>query len=278
MLSLLLSSPSYTPVVPLAPARASAPTMKAKGFGLEDLKGIALEQNTAIGYWDPLKLAERNFFELGEEGTIGWLRHAEIKHGRVAMAGFVGYCVQANGLYFPWALTGGPLSSDSSVMFADISAAGGPEAQWDALPTAAKLQFFGFILLLEWIGETGTPHYTKGGKPGLYPSLKEAVNVPHPVPFDPYDPFGFFEGMDEETKARRLNMEVNNGRLAMIGIFSFICSSKGLIVPPLDGLIEPYAGDPMAPFSEVDAGLPFVADMLKAAPKIFAGIGNNPIA
>ena len=45
----------------------------------------------AIGFWDPLGALDTNFWGLGNEGTIGYLRHAEIKHGRVAMAGFLGY-------------------------------------------------------------------------------------------------------------------------------------------------------------------------------------------
>ena len=52
------------------------------------------------------------------------------------MAAFVGYCVQANGFYFPWRLTGGP----NPIMHADISAAGSPAEQWDALPIEAKYQ------------------------------------------------------------------------------------------------------------------------------------------
>ena len=86
---------------------------------------------------DPLSILDQSEDNLQE--TIGWFRHAEIKHGRVAMAAFVGYCVQANGVYFPWKLTGGP----NPVMHADISAAGSPADQWDALPFEAKCQIIG---------------------------------------------------------------------------------------------------------------------------------------
>ena len=49
------------------------------------------------------------------------------------------------------------------------------------------------------------PNRLSPGKPGYYPSLKDAykyTGVPHPVPLDLYDPFGLFGEMDEETKAR----------------------------------------------------------------------------
>lgn len=248
--------PMYAPVV-TPTSRTPLPRMET----VNDLEDLAVALNPSVGYWDPLGMVDTNVYNKGQEATIGWLRHAEIKHGRVAMAAFVGYCVQANGIYFPWALSGGPLG-DSSVMFADIAAAGGPSDQWDALPSSAKLQIFGFVLLLEALGEKMKPHYTLGGKPGFFPSLKEAQDIPHPVPFDLYDPFDLFGGMDEETKQRRLLMEINNGRLAMLGIFSLISASKGLIVPGLEGKIPLYAGQPMAAFSATDAGLPFVQQML----------------
>merc|ERR1719261_2340900 len=136
-----------------------------------------------------MNMVEYDQFSVGQEASIGFLRQAEIKHGRVAMAAFVGYCIQANGIHFPWGLTG-------SVSYADISAAGSPPEQWDALPTASKVQILLFIGLLEICSEStyileqsGLKHYMKGGKPGAFPSLKGVM--PHPVPLDLWDPFGF---------------------------------------------------------------------------------------
>ena len=115
-----------------------------------------------------MNLAEYDQWSQGEEAAIGFLRHAEIKHGRVAMAAFVGYIVQANGIHFPWAL------ERSGLTFGDISAAGGPPDQWDALPSAAKLQILLVIGFFELYSEnsyalaqSGQTHYMRGGKPGF---------------------------------------------------------------------------------------------------------------
>lgn len=199
--------------------------------------------NPLVKYWDPLGLVDAGYWGFSQEQTIGWLRHSEIKHGRIAMFAFVGYCVQSN-VHFPFPLTldGTPYPS------VDLS----PPEQWDALPLASKVQILAFIGFLEFYSELSDngagPHYTKGGTPGKFPTFDA---IPHPMPFKSlYDPFGLSKNKSEESKARGLLAEINNGRLAMLGIFGFLCEQTiPGSVPLLTGVVKPYAGEVMAPFS-----------------------------
>jgi len=234
---------------------------------IEDLKSLAPKLNPAIGYYNPLCLGEKvdGMVDFDETAAIGYLRHSEIKHGRIAMAAFVGFIVQENGIHFPWA------TSLSGLTYADISAAGSPAAQWDMLPTSAKLQIFGLIFLLEAWGEgsnnlaaAGEKHYMRGGKPGFYPSFDPFRQYFRHPPFDLFDPFGFSKNKTPEQKERGLLVEINNGRAAMLGILGFVsAASVEGSVPLLAGKIKHYDGEVMAPFSAVDSSLPYVTEMLK---------------
>ena len=67
---------------------------------LADLKQLQKDLPGPPGeYFDPLSLGSMTFDwgPQGEEATVGWLRHSEIKHGRVAMAGFLGFVAQCGG-------------------------------------------------------------------------------------------------------------------------------------------------------------------------------------
>lgn len=157
------------------------------------------------------------------------------------MAAFVGYIVQSNGISFPW-----PISTDGTPF---PSAAGSPPEQWDALSDAAKWQIILFVGFLEWFSEAGGTHYMRGGKPGAFPNFSDSDLIPHPVPLNLYDPFGFSKNKSEEKKAEGLIKELNNGRLAMIGIMAFISEQKVEgSVPLLKGLVTHYDGETMAPF------------------------------
>jgi hypothetical protein len=106
--------------------------------------------------------------------------------------------------------------------------------------------------------EGAAGHYMRGGKPGFFPAFKApkgqgkngvptdaegTMLLPHPVPLNLYDPFGFNSKKSDEWKADKLNIEINNGRLAMIGLMAFL--SEGAVpgsVPALQGLI-PSSGE-----------------------------------
>ena len=210
-----------------ARCRGRARRRSRRRRGLEALAKL----NPTVGFYDPLGIVGDDVMP----ETIGWFRHAEIKHGRVAMAAFVGYCVQANGIHFPWNIQGPFPSGLDTVSFGDISAAGSPADQWDALSTGAKLQILGVVGFLEMWSETsaalemdGQKHYVRGGKPGYFPTLKGRGAAPAPGAARPLGPLRLhLEDAPPERKEKALLAEVNNGRLAMIGIFGLISASKG---------------------------------------------------
>ena len=165
--SLLVSATAFSP----ASTGSSKTTLSASKA---DLESMAEKLNPIVKFYDPLNLADANFWGFGNEATIGFLRQSEIKHGRIAMFAFVGYIVQSNGkihpvnnfrrplndpddtlrpdsltllsqliklVHFPWPQTLAGAAHPS----VDLS----PEAQWDAVPVGAKWQIFAVISMLE---------------------------------------------------------------------------------------------------------------------------------
>lgn len=144
----------------VVPAAAFAPS-KSNGVkaALEASKEEILSSPNTLEFgsvWDPLGLAD-----IGSEETLNWYRHAEVKHGRVAMAAFVGWWAVGAGLRLP-----GDLSYGQA--FAAIPSKG-LEA-WDAVPGWGKAQLLLLAGLIEFHDELfysrrGT-HYMRGGTPG----------------------------------------------------------------------------------------------------------------
>jgi len=176
-----------------------------------------------LGRWDPLKIREqgperyRRFVEM------------EIKHGRLAMAGFLGAITTYSGIRWP-----GYLSVEKNILFTDMP--GGPLASWAALPTTAWFQIVLFISFLEI-------YYFKQD-----PNKDAGDVVPEGIPWarypDGYDVWlgdGSTKQVGEEElflgKTWKLNAERNNGRAAMMGM-------TGMLIH------EALTGNPVFPIGE----------------------------
>merc|ERR1719230_418959 len=188
------------------------------------MEGIGPETGNKV--WDPLNLAT-----MGSEETLKFFRHAELKHGRVAMAAMVGLLFHINHIHFP-----GMLSPTFGVSFESLSAMGPFEA-WNAIPLLGQIQILWTIAGLEHASECLNPdgHYTTTGTPGDLKFLKRFWDTP-----------GFTKKLSPEQLAEKRVSELKNGRLAMIGVAS-ICAATAIpgSVPLLAGA-PALTGSPVA--------------------------------
>ncbi|EJK55037.1 hypothetical protein THAOC_25269 [Thalassiosira oceanica] len=156
-----------------------------------------------LDLFDPLGLVE-------DADSFPRRRAVEIKHGRIAMAAFIGMMVQELGITFP-----GSLDLAGDVPFSSVLDDGMGFAALAKVPTfgLAQIALFGFLAetVAMPAGEyTGGPQNLPGGYDGS-------------PPFIP----GGYPGQIEDVDARdrALNVEIQNGRGAMLGVFGCMCHS-----------------------------------------------------
>ena len=214
----------------VAPPAAPAAARLASSV-LDDLEG----DQKPLGNWDPLNLAETSDFG----PTLAWYRACELKHGRVAMAAFVGFIV--NGLGVCWPGEVAPGVTWKSCMGAT------PFDTWDNLPMYGKYQIIAYIGLMEGLTEMQKPHYLVPGGDGrngevFFNPVKKDLSL--------WDPIGSMAKWSEEKKAHGRLSELQNGRAAMFGIMGFVYAYKGDgYVPGLDFLPDYTGGLPGQPFA-----------------------------
>ena len=222
-------APSVTPVHTTRAAVTGAPRRTTRA------RSATTSEVALLGFWDPLSLTELNFWGQGDDFTVGFLRHAEIKHGRVAMAAVVRRrpCRCAPRASHSRRLPAAPSRRPRDFRpqpcspprppppqvgymvqsfgvkfpwapFDSIPAGIGPEATVGRA-AGGGYQIVLFVGFLEVYSEhrfilekEGQKHYCKGGKPGYFPTFDTMV---HPCPLNLYDPFGWLgANMSEEER------------------------------------------------------------------------------
>jgi len=193
----------------IASASAFAPAASTKASTSLKVSEVELGVTEPLGVYDPLGWLE------SEPEAFERRRAVERKHGRVAMAAVVGVIVHNNHITFD-----GYLSPSANLKFSDVPT--GIDGI-RAIPTAGLAQIAAFFALVElaWM-----PASKYDGDYGV----------------------GYFgtDIKDPEEKARKLNVELNNGRAAMLGIMG------NMVAEVLTGqtMYEQYSGGHISPFGD----------------------------
>lgn len=162
------------------------------------------------GVWDPLKL-------LTSEEKFERLRYVEVKHGRVAMLAVLGHVLAATGWRFPGELYNG-------VKFADIPGSGFAALSKLAPADLATIFFSVGFLELRVMKEQVKGEFPGDLRNGLF---KEG-----------------WDGLPDSVKKQKINIELNNGRAAMMGIMGLMVhemlDGKPYILNEMLGWGQPY--------------------------------------
>lgn len=167
-----------------SPGYNTLPEWEKPKTGFEGLVG----DQAPVGFWDPLGLSKDKDLEVFKRR-----RETEIKHGRVAMFATMGYIAPE---YYRF---DGYLSPSMNLKFSDVP--NGLKAL-SVVPKEGWAQILAFAGFLELVVNKKT------SEPGNYGKGNLGLGL-----------IGFGNSVqDPETRTRKLNAELANGRLAMMAI------------------------------------------------------------
>merc|ERR1712032_867099 len=183
----------------IASAAAFAPAKKAATstavFGdARSPDGLGVDPGP-LDLFDPLGLAE-------DTESFARRRAVEIKHGRISMIAFIGMGVQELGITFP-----GTIDLKGEVPFSEIGTGFGAISNIPSLGLAQIVLFAGIADTVAMPSNqyTGGPQNLPGGFDG------SSGTIPGGYPFTT-------QIEDVEKRTRTLNVEIQNGRAAMLGV------------------------------------------------------------
>merc|ERR1719199_745802 len=143
-----------------------------------------------LGVWDPLKWCET------QPESFERRRAVERKHGRVAMAAVIGMLFHNANIEFPGYLSypGSPLSGPEGLKFSDIP---------DGFSGLFSIPAFGLVQIFLWVGILETAVWPASNYSGNYGTGYLGQDL----------------SSDPETLKFKLDLEMNQGRAAMLGMF-----------------------------------------------------------